>query len=60
LRQHPDQADVINTIVLTRTDGSRLEVDGPVRLARERLDGDGPHALHVMVGERVPSAPRGS
>jgi hypothetical protein len=52
------QPDIVNTIVITRDDGSKLRVDGPVRVVCERLGGDGPRAVHVMVGERVPSAPR--
>jgi hypothetical protein len=53
-----DDNGIVNTIVLTRGDGSKLTVDGPVEVACKRLGGDGPRAVHVMVGKRVPSAPR--
>lgn len=47
---------IVNTIVLTRDDGSRFAVRGPISFTCGPASGDGPRALRVLVGQRMPGA----
>jgi hypothetical protein len=49
---------IIDSIVLTRDDGSRIEVDGPISVTCGPAGGDGPRALRVIAGARAPGTPR--
>jgi|SRR5215210_2175527 len=54
----PNHDWTVNTIVLTRDDGSRIAVTGPVAVTCGPANGDGPPALLVRVGRHTPRAPR--
>jgi hypothetical protein len=47
---------IVNTIVLTRDDGSEIAVRGPVSVTCGPVSGDGPPALRVLVGRRTPGS----
>ena len=49
---------IVNTIVLTRDDGSRIDVRGPVSVTCGPASGDGPPALRAVVGRSSPGAPK--
>jgi hypothetical protein len=48
----------VNTVVLTRDDGSQMVVRAPVAVSCGPASGDGPRALRVVVGKRTPGAPQ--
>jgi hypothetical protein len=48
----------VNTIVLTRDDGSKIPVTGPVSVTCGPASGDGAPALRVVVGQHAPGAQR--
>jgi len=49
---------IVNTIVITRDDGSTIAVHGPVSVTCGPANGDGPPALLVRVGQRTPGTPQ--
>jgi hypothetical protein len=48
----------VNDLVLTRNDGSKIAVSGPVEVTCGPASGDGPPALRVVMGRPTPGAQR--